>query len=105
MAYEPKKEFVQRPDSGTLKPQTSKFGPNSPDFWGEIAVNLKDMTNIKIENGLTIIPISGWKKRDPQGKAFLSLAVKRTVPKQEGETYSRQPIRQEDDFGDDNIPF
>ena len=39
------------------------------------------------------------------GKTYLSIAVDRFLPKQEGETYSRQPIRQEDDFGDQDIPF
>ena len=105
MAYEPTKKYIPKPDSGGLRASISKFGPTSPDYWGEIYVNLKDMTNIKVENGLTVIPISGWKKAGKDGKTYLSLSVKRTVPKQEGETYSRQPIRQEDDFGDQDIPF
>lgn len=103
--YQQKTPYVPKPDSGSLKSSISKFGPTSPDYWGDIHVNLKDMTNIKVENGLTIIPISGWKRVGNDGKTFLSLSVKRTVPKQEGESYSRQPIRQEDDFGDKDFPF
>ena len=100
-----KKPFETRPDSGNLFAEPVKKTTLSPDYSGTIAINLKDMTNIKVENGLTVIPISGWKKAGKDGKTYLSLSVKRTVPKQEGEAYSRQPIRQEDDFGDKDIPF
>ena len=91
------------PDSGSLRSTTSKKGPKSPDYWGNIAINLKDMTNLKIEDGLTVIKLSGWKKVGTDGKTYLSISVDRFVPEQQGGT--RQATRQEDDFGDDDIPF
>jgi hypothetical protein len=45
----------------------------------------------------------GLAKKD--GKTYLSIAVDRFLPKQEEGGYSRQPIRQEDDFGDKDMPF
>jgi hypothetical protein len=62
------------PDSGSLNKQTTKNNPKSPDYWGEIRVNLKDLTAIKTEDGLTIIKLSGWKREDKNGRTFLSLA-------------------------------
>jgi len=63
------------------------------------------MTNNKTEDGLTIVKLSGWKKVGKDVKTYLSISVDRFVPKQEGGGYSRQPTRQEDDFGDDSVPF
>ena len=106
MPYQPKApEYKAYPDSGSLRASTSKKGPKSPDYWGNIAINLKDMTNIKSENGLTVVKLSGWKKVGKDGKTYLSIAVDRFLPKQEEGGYSRQSIRQEDDFGDQDIPF
>ena len=106
MPYQSKPpEYKAYPDNGSLRASTSKKGPKSPDYWGNIAINLNDMTNIKTEDGLTVVKLSGWKKVGKDGKTYLSLAVDRFLPKQEGGDYSRQPIRQEDDFGDQDIPF
>jgi hypothetical protein len=105
MTYQAKTEYKPFPDSGSLRASTSKKGPKSPDYWGNIAINLKDMTNIKNEDGLTIVKLSGWKKVDKQGKTYLSISVDRFVPEQKTGGYTRQETRQEDDFGDDSIPF
>lgn len=102
MSYEKKFDgpFVQKPDSGTFKASAAKTNPNAADYWGEIHVNLKDMTAIKIENGNHVIKLSGWKKTDKNGKTYLSLKVNRYVPKEEGTT-----IRQEHQSQDEEDPF
>ena len=105
MAYQSKTEYKPFPDSGSLRASTSKKGPKSPDYWGNIAINLKDMTNIKNEDGLTVVKLSGWKKVDKQGKTYLSISVDRFVPEQKSGGYTRQETRQEDNFGDDDVPF
>lgn len=97
------KQYKPYPDSGNLRASSIKKGPKSPDYWGTIAINLKDMTNIKTEDGLTIVKLSGWKKQDSQGKTYLSLAVDRFVPEQRSQP--RAQPRQEDDFDDASIPF
>jgi hypothetical protein len=96
------KQYKPYPDSGNLRASSIKKGPKSPDYWGTIAINLKDMTNIKTEDGLTVVKLSGWKKQDSQGKTYLSLAVDRFVPEQRSQP--RAQPRQEDDL-DDDIPF
>jgi hypothetical protein len=106
MTYQSKApEYKPYPDSGSLRSSTSKKGPKSPDYWGNIAINLKDMTNIKTEDGLTVIKLSGWKKVGKDGKTYLSISVDRFVPEQKGGGNTRQATRQEDDFDDDGIPF
>jgi hypothetical protein len=95
MSYE-KKEYKPYPDGGQLRASAIKKGDKSPDYWGDIAINLKDMTNIHTEDGLTIVKLSGWKKTDKNGKTYLSLSVKRYVD--EGKI---SPQRQDDS----DIPF
>lgn len=89
--------FEQKPDSGRLMATQSKKHEKAPDYWGEIAINLKDMTKIKVENGLTIVKLSGWKRKSKTGQVYLSLAVDRYVPR--GEEPQSHPTEDED------VPF
>jgi hypothetical protein len=83
--------------------EQSKKNPKSPDYSGTIAINLKDLTAIKTENGLTIVKLSGWKKVGKSGKTYLSLSVNRFVPQQQG---TRQENQAQDFPADDqDIPF
>ena len=95
------KQYKPYPDGGSLRASQTKKGPKSPDYWGNIAINLKDMTNIKTEDGLTIIKLSGWKKQDSQGRTYLAIAVDRFVPEQRQTPPARRV--QEDD--DQDMPF
>lgn len=94
-------QYKPRPDSGVIRSVDAKRSEKSPDYWGEIAINLKDMTNIRQEDGLTIIKLSGWKRQGMNGKSYLSIAVDRYVPKQE------KPAEKKSSFDDmeDDIPF
>lgn len=97
-------QFKPYPDGGSLHATQSKRSPKSADYWGEIALNLKDMTNIRVEDGLTIVKINGWKKvSKSNGKTYLSLSVNRYVPEEEGGSKRQAPARQEDD--NDDVPF
>lgn len=88
------KQYKPYPDSGSLRASQTKKGPKSPDYWGNISINLKDMTNIHVEDGLTVVKLSGWKKQDQQGRTYLSLSVDRFVPEQRS---TPQPTRHEDE--------
>jgi len=98
------KPFEERPDSGNLHASQAKKTAESPDYWGTIAINLKDLTNIKTENGLTIIKLSGWKRvSETNGKTYLSLAVNRWVPEEQaGNRYENQAQSHPDDS---DVPF
>ena len=97
-------DFKPMPDSGQLFATQSKKTPKSPDYFGNIALNMKDLTNIKTEDGLTVVKISGWKKVAKNGKTFLSLAVDRFVPQQQGGTRQENQA-QEFPADDSDIPF
>ena len=97
--------FKPYPDAGNLHATQSKRKELSPDYFGEIALNLSDMTNIRIENGLHIIKLSGWKKvSKTSGKTYLSLGVKRKEYEEEGTTPVAQPAPKAE-ISDDDIPF
>lgn len=108
MTYQKKsyaKPFEARADSGNLFASQSKKTQQSPDYWGTIAINLKDLTNIKTENGLTVVKLSGWKRvSEANGKTYLSLAVDRWVPDQQGGTRQENQA-QEFPSDDSEIPF
>jgi hypothetical protein len=91
--------FQQKPDSGSLKATLSKGKESAPDYWGDLHINMKDLTAIKVENGMTVVKISGWKKIDRNGKTYLSLSVNRWVPQEQAAT------PQEPDFPEEDLPF
>jgi len=99
MADKPYKPY---PDGGNLHATQSKRTQNSADYFGEIAINLKDETNVRIEDGLHIFKINGWKKVGPSGKTYLSLNVNRYVP--EGQPAPKTRV-EKDDLNDDDVPF
>ena len=101
MPYE-KKEYKAYPDSGSLRASQSKKTPKSPDYWGEIAIDFKNMTNIQTVDGLTVVKLSGWKKVGADGKTYLSLSVNRFVPTAQPGG-GNQP--RGNDFPDDEVPF
>ena len=98
-------QFKPRPDSGTLNASASKRSDKSPDYFGEIAINIKDMTNVRIEDGLHIVKLNGWKKVAKSGKTYLSISVNRFVPEgqKQSAAQAQQPAAQ--DFPDEDIPF
>lgn len=73
------KQYKPYPDAGSLRATVSKKTPMSPDYWGNIAINLADLKGITKDDGLTIVKLSGWKKVDSSGKTYLSIAVDRYV--------------------------
>jgi len=108
--YAPKKSydkpFEARPDAGNLFATQSKKTSLSPDYWGNIAINLKDLTNVKTENGLTIIKLSGWKRvSETTGKTYLSLAVDRWVPEQPQDGTRQENQAQQFPVDDNEVPF
>lgn len=89
-------QFEPKKDMGRLMSTQSKKTEQSPDYWGEIAIDIKNMTNVTVVNGLYVIKLSGWKRKSKSGQTYLSMAVNRYVP--EGKTTATQDP-------DDEIPF
>lgn len=89
----------KRPDSGALLAVKVKKSEKSPDYFGEIVVDLSNMTKIEKDGNVYTIKLSGWKRRSKSGEVFLSLAVDRWVPKN-----AQAPKAKSDDF-DEDVPF
>jgi Zn-dependent M28 family amino/carboxypeptidase len=85
-----------RPDSGALLAVTSKRSEKSPDYFGEIVIDLSNKTKLDKQGDLLIVKLSGWKKKSKAGNTFLSLAVDRFVPKNQAEPKNDM---------DEDIPF
>lgn len=91
-------DYEHRKDSGRLMASQSKKHEKAPDYWGEIAIDVKDMTKVQQQNGLYVFKINGWKRKTKTGTTYLSLAVDRYIPR--GEESQAKP---QDD--DEDVPF
>lgn len=93
-------QFEARPDSGVLFKNATKTNPKAPDYSGEIVIDLNNMTNVRVENGLTIVKINGWSKEAASGKKYISFAVDRFVKdgKFAGAQKARPQSRDDDEF-------
>lgn len=94
--YEKKYEY--RTDSGRLLASQTKKHEKAPDYWGEIAIDVTDMTKVEKQGNLLIFKLNGWKRKTASGDTYLSLSVDRWV-----QTAPSRP-RPKDDIEDD-IPF
>lgn len=99
--------FKKLPDKGNLHAVVTKTNPLGKDYFGEIAINLKDMTNIRVEDGMTIIKLSGWKNvSKASGKTYLALVVDRWMPPAQSAP-APAPSQNKSGFDDmdDDVPF
>ena len=83
-------------DNGVLMAVKSKKSEKAPDYFGEITINVDDLTNIEKHGDVYTVKLSGWKKRSKSGDVYLSLSVNRWVPK--------SSPKRNDDF-DEEVPF
>lgn len=73
-------EFEHRKDSGRLLASTSKKHEKSPDYWGEIAIDIKDLTKVTTtKEGYLVFRLNGWKKKNRAGQTFLSISIDRWI--------------------------
>lgn len=80
------------PNSGTLFSTKAKKTPKSPDYFGDLLVDLNTV-KVRADNKVEI-KLSGWKKESKAGKTYLSIAVN---------TYQPEENRSQDP--DDDVPF
>lgn len=86
----------KRIDSGALMAVKVKKSEKSPDYFGEIVIDLANLTKIEQDGKVYTVKLSGWKRRSKNGDVFLSLAVDRWVPK--------TAPKAKDDL-DEDVPF
>lgn len=80
MAYDKPYENKPYPDSGKLQATKVKKNEKSADYFGDIAIDLSNMTAVQVIDGLHLFKLSGWKKVSKAGNTYLSLSVSRYAP-------------------------
>jgi len=107
MSYDTPYVFKPVADNGNLRATKTKRTEMSPDYFGVISLDLANLVNITKQDGLTIVKLSGWKKKDKSGNTYLSLAVYRYVPKEQAAKESDAKKGGASGFDDmnDDVPF
>jgi len=93
--------FEHRKDSGRLMASTSKKHEKSPDYWGEIAIDVTDLTKVEKQGNLLVFKLNGWKRKNQAGATYLSLSVDRYVDARA----KPQPVKKKADDFEDDIPW
>lgn len=97
MAYD--KPFEPRPNTGTLFANKTKQKENSPDYSGELLI---DVRSLVAEGGIAKVRIAGWKKPMKSGGTFLSLSL--SNPQAAAAPSFASPSSSLDDL-DSDVPF
>ena len=87
-------------NSGTLFQNKVKKNPKSPDYQGDM---LLDLSALGIGNGKAKLRIAGWKKTSSKGTTFLSLNISEFKEREEGGYPRAQAPRPQ--YDDENEPF
>jgi hypothetical protein len=87
-------------NSGTLFQNKVKKNPKSPDYQGDM---LLDLSALGIGNGKAKLRIAGWKKTSSKGTTFLSLNISEFKEREEGGYPKAQAPRPQ--YDDENEPF
>lgn len=90
------KPFEQRPDSGRLMASKIKLHEKSPDYFGEIAIDIENLTNTVSDDGFVTFKINGWKKKTKNGATYLAISVNRYVADGAAPAAKKAEIKEED---------
>ena len=85
-------------NSGTLFANKVKKNPKSPDYNGDMTL---DLSALGIGTGKAKLRIAGWKKTSQKGTTFLSLNIQK-FEEREGGGYPRAQAQEDPD---QDVPF
>ena len=111
--YDKPFKFEPYKDGGSLRHNATKLHEKSADYWGEISIDMNNLTNVEVIDGLHVFKLSGWKRIDKGGKTYLSVSVNRFIPEDKSGSQSapmKAPAKPQSgksgfDDMDDDIPF
>jgi len=91
-------KFETKINTGSLHVTKAKTNPKSPDYFGEILI---DLNSIEHDGNTVKVKLGGWKSKSASGYGYLSLIVDTWKPdfikkEQSAETHSGL---------DDDVPF
>jgi uncharacterized protein (DUF736 family) len=90
-----KKQYEEKPNTGSFFANKTKTNPKAPDYRGKI---LLDLSTYDVVNGKIMVELAGWKQTAKSGLSYLQLKAQK--PREE---QSSKPVREE--IEDDNIEF
>lgn len=85
----------KRIDTGALFAVATKTNPKSPDYSGEVFI---DLNTAKVKDGKVLIRLAGWRRQTKTGSVYLSLMVDKYERKE-------KPPAQQIQEMDDDVPF
>jgi uncharacterized protein (DUF736 family) len=91
------KPYEVPPNSGSLFQNKSKAKENSPDYSGEVLIDVKTLV---VENGVAKMRLAGWKKNSKSGSTFLSLKISPPMPQK-----ASRPRADSFEDMEDDVPF
>lgn len=88
-------DYEQKPNYGSLFAVKVKKTPNSPDYRGDIVIDLKDF---KVVNNKVTVALGGWKKVGAKSnKTYLSLKASPPYEQNEHQPIQSQEVEDEED--------
>ena len=88
-------KFENKPNFGSLFAAKTKTAEMSPDYHGEIYV---DLSTVEIVDGKVLVKLSGWKKTGNSGISWLSLSVNTFKPDPNYKSEKTATTKEDDEF-------
>ena len=90
-------KFENKPNFGSLFAAKTKTAVMSPDYHGEILV---DLSTVEVNDGKVLVKLSGWKKKGNSGISWLSLSVNtfKPDPNYKSEKAATATTKEDDEF-------
>jgi uncharacterized protein (DUF736 family) len=79
-----KKQWEDRPNTGTLFLNDKKQSEKGPDFTGSLTVGEELAELIRKSPGLTKFRLAGWKRTSSNGSTYLSIVASTIQPPNQG---------------------
>lgn len=88
-------KFENKPNFGSLFAAKTKTAVMSPDYHGEILV---DLSTVEVNDGKVLVKLSGWKKTGNSGISWLSLSVNTFKPDPNYRSEKTATTKEDDEF-------
>ena len=88
-------KFENKPNFGSLFAAKTKTAVMSPDYHGEILV---DLSTVEVNDGKVLVKLSGWKKKGNSGISWLSLSVNTFKPDPNYKSEKTATTKEDDEF-------
>lgn len=96
-----KKEWQERPNSGSLFFNQKKSSDKAPDFTGTLTIGEELAELLRKSPGSVQFRLAGWKKVTSTGNSWLSISVSNNEPPQQRKPFSSNNYSKRNTSNDD----